>query len=65
MSDVGESIEFAQYFHLILNIVKHEYTLCFPVRIHVNMSVHYIINPVSNWCHGKLWDFSEKTVAPQ
>ena len=50
MSNVGESIEFAQYVYLIVNIFKHAYTLFFPVRIHVNMSVYYVIKPVSNWC---------------
>ena len=44
---------------------KHEYNLDFAVGKHVIMSVYYIIKPVSNWCHAKLYDYSEKTVIEQ
>ena len=64
MSNACELIESTQYIRLIVNLVKHAHTLLFPVGIHVDMSVYYTFKPVSNWCHGKLHEFSEKTVVP-
>ena len=51
--------------HLLLHFFNNAYMLENTQGRHLNMSVYHIIELVSNWCHSKLYDYSEKTVIKQ